>query len=280
MNSNSSNTKRRQKDIHKLIMSNYEVIILNENKMNEMYIIFKGPGECPYEDVRDIILFYLLFNHLNYNFFYEKLFYIMKIQGFWKILVTLQDEYPFKSPSIGFINKIFHPNIDEISGSVCLDVINQTWSPMYDLVNIFETFLPQLLLYPNPSDPLNASAAKLLKDNPEKYDRYVREHVKNNAKKRMYLDKTKNLIVEDNDCKNNNNNNSIGKTCIKNNNNNIDNINNDKNRDKITNTDKKNSIKKNKKNEDDKFETGNKSEESVISEASIGEIGELDDNWD
>jgi ubiquitin-protein ligase len=79
MNSNSSNTKRRQKDIHKLIMSNYEVIILNENKMNEMYIIFKGPGECPYEDVRDIILFYLLFNHLNYNFFYEKLFYIMKI---------------------------------------------------------------------------------------------------------------------------------------------------------------------------------------------------------
>jgi hypothetical protein len=151
---------------------------------------------------------------------------------------------------------------------------------MYDLVNIFETFLPQLLLYPNPSDPLNASAAKLLKDNPEKYDRYVREHVKNNAKKRMYLDKTKNLIVEDNDCKNNNNNNSIGKTCIKNNNNNIDNINNDKNRDKITNTDKKNSIKKNKKNEDDKFETGNKSEESVISEASIGEIGELDDNWD
>lgn len=24
------------------------------------------------------------------------------------------------------------------SGSVCLDVINQTWTPMYELVNVFE----------------------------------------------------------------------------------------------------------------------------------------------
>lgn len=60
------------------------------------------------------------------------------------------------------------------SGSVCLDVINQTWSPMYDMINIFEAFLPHLLRYPNPSDPLNGEAAALMLRDPKGYDAKVR----------------------------------------------------------------------------------------------------------
>jgi ubiquitin-conjugating enzyme E2 H len=45
---------------------------------------------------------------------------------------------------------------------------------MYDMINIFEVFLPQLLRYPNPSDPLNGEAAAMLMREPKSYDAKVR----------------------------------------------------------------------------------------------------------
>lgn len=87
-------------------MSDFEVTLVNDN-MQEFYLRFRGPAETPY------------------------------VGGVWKIHVELPDQYPYKSPSIGFINKIFHPNVDELSGSVCLDVINQvhTHTPDQSLMN-------------------------------------------------------------------------------------------------------------------------------------------------
>lgn len=69
---------------------------------------------------------------------------------------------------------------------------------MFELINIFDIFLPQLLLYPNPADPLNAEAAALNQKNELKYKEkvskqhfdevQVREYVKKYASAEIILD--------------------------------------------------------------------------------------------
>ncbi len=147
-----SPTKRRDMDVMKLMMSNYDVKVIEDGKSTADFCVeFHGPEETAYEG------------------------------GIWHVHVGLPMDYPYRSPSIGFLNRLYHPNVDETSGSVCLDVINQTWSPMYELVNIFDSFLPQLLRYPNPSDPLNGEAAALLLRDPDAYTKRVKEYVKKHA---------------------------------------------------------------------------------------------------
>ncbi len=56
-----------------------------------------------------------------------------------------------------------------------------------DLLNVFETFLPQLLHYPNPTDPLNSEAAALLMREPEQFKAKVRDYVKKYATREKML---------------------------------------------------------------------------------------------
>ena len=140
--------KRKIIDKKKVLLAGFDIEESETQDPNEFYITnFVGPKDSLYEG------------------------------GKWKLHIILPENYPYKSPSIGFVNKIFHPNIDEKSGTICLDVINQTWSPSFELKNIFEEFLPQLLLYPNPSDPLNQEAADLYLRNKKNYDERVKKYV-------------------------------------------------------------------------------------------------------
>lgn len=46
-----ANNKRKERDLMKLMMSNYEVTLTDERNSSDFDVIFKGPRESPYEGV-------------------------------------------------------------------------------------------------------------------------------------------------------------------------------------------------------------------------------------
>ena len=55
--------------------------------------------------------------------------------GTFKLTLEFGEEYPNKPPVVKFSTKMFHPNI-YTDGSICLDILQNRWSPTYDVAAI------------------------------------------------------------------------------------------------------------------------------------------------
>ena len=108
--------------------------------------------------------------------------------GFWKgIHFTFHIDFPSNKPNdypmvppkcrltSGY--KIFHPNID-LNGAVCLGLRKPgAWKPVMDLKYICLGLLT-ILLDPNPMDPLNKEASRMMRDEPDKFSKMVTKSLK------------------------------------------------------------------------------------------------------
>jgi ubiquitin-conjugating enzyme E2 H len=65
------------------LKSEFTVELLEGDSISNLHVQLTGPPDSPYHG------------------------------GIWTVRVMLPDDYPFRSPSIGFVNTIFHPNVDE-----------------------------------------------------------------------------------------------------------------------------------------------------------------------
>lgn len=95
--------------------------------------------------------------------------------GTFTLSLSFTEEYPNVAPKVKFITKIFHPNVYQ-DGSICLDILREQWSPVYDISAVL-TSIQSLLCDPNPKSPANAEAARLYQENRRAYNRKVRNCV-------------------------------------------------------------------------------------------------------
>ena len=102
--------------------------------------------------------------------------------GTFKLALEFTEEFPYKAPIVRFTTKMFHPNSKAYTvyndGTICLDILQNQWSPIYDIQAIL-TSIQSLLCDPNPNSPANSEAARLFVENKRNYVRRVREVVEN-----------------------------------------------------------------------------------------------------
>ncbi|KAK1621639.1 ubiquitin-conjugating enzyme [Colletotrichum phormii] len=94
--------------------------------------------------------------------------------GLYEVDIKIPDSYPFKSPTIKFITKIWHPNVSSQTGAICLDTLGSGWSPVQTIKTALLS-LRMLLEFPNPKDPQDAEVAKMMLENPEGFAKKANE---------------------------------------------------------------------------------------------------------
>eukprot|EP01060_Flectonema_neradi_P030406 TRINITY_DN4412_c0_g1_i3.p1 TRINITY_DN4412_c0_g1~~TRINITY_DN4412_c0_g1_i3.p1 ORF type:complete len:149 (+),score=18.82 TRINITY_DN4412_c0_g1_i3:497-943(+) len=97
--------------------------------------------------------------------------------GTFKFRVLVPHDYPHTPPKVLYdltlnTHKLFHPNIDE-DGKVCLNILRAEWRPVLTLKAVIFG-MELLFIEPNPGDPLNKKAAKMLREDKRMFTKVAR----------------------------------------------------------------------------------------------------------
>lgn len=92
-----------------------KAIISMINDQNNITILLCRPHDTPFED------------------------------GTFKLTIEFTEEYPNKAPTVRFVSKMFHPNV-YADGGICLDILQNRWSPTYDVSAILTSIQVCIIL--------------------------------------------------------------------------------------------------------------------------------------
>lgn len=84
--------------------------------------------------------------------------------GLFHLSLSLPATYPSAPPTIRFLTPCVHPNFNFSTGEICLDLLQNRWTPAYGVVSALEA-VQQLMSSGGEADsPLNLDVAKLMRE--------------------------------------------------------------------------------------------------------------------
>ncbi|KAG6974922.1 hypothetical protein JG688_00002835 [Phytophthora aleatoria] len=135
--------QRVARELRKLVMQPLDGIRYlpqDEEQLSEIHAEIRGPEDTPYHG------------------------------GYFTVKLTLTESFPQQPPRGVFLTKIFHPNVSQPAGDICVNTLKKDWKATLGLAHVLQV-IRCLLIVPFPESSLNDEAGKLFLDS---YDEYAR----------------------------------------------------------------------------------------------------------
>ena len=100
--------------------------------------------------------------------------------GTFILTVDFPDSYPNTRPEVRFTNKIYHLNVSNSNGHICISTLNE-WKPKTPMVNVISAIFA-LFYDQNPNSPYSGEMAREYTTNRAQFDRKAREWTRQYAK--------------------------------------------------------------------------------------------------
>ncbi|GAA5804488.1 ubiquitin-conjugating enzyme/RWD-like protein [Helicostylum pulchrum] len=125
-------------------------VLANDEDLTQIEAWIRGPDGTPYQD------------------------------GYFKVRLSLDENFPDTPPKGHFITKIFHPNVSP-TGEICVNTLKKDWKPELGIEHVLLT-IKCLLIVPNAESALNEEAGKLLLEQYNDYAKRARLYTSIQAK--------------------------------------------------------------------------------------------------
>ena len=112
-------------------------------------------------------------------------------EGYWfRVSLDFTKDYPYRPPTVTMIDKIWGPYFDDKTGEVCMDILDETWTPSLTTITLLQSIISLLseknIVLEN-STFLNPQAVILKKTNQPQFDEEVKKFCQNNHFKKQEI---------------------------------------------------------------------------------------------